>query len=118
MIAINNILLISSLLFIVISTPIFIVNNENVKMQSMIISKHLWVLLSTVILFFYYISVPYFCHNVSIVILAILIPCFMHFYNNTYLESRALSLCVLIIFDILNNSKKTINNFIQDSKYF
>ena len=113
----NNLFLMVSLLFITITTPIFSVQNNKVKMESMIIPKNLWVLLSTIVLIFYYILNPHFCHNVSLVLLAVIIPCLMHFLNDNFLESRALSLCIIIIFDIFNNSKKNINNLIQDSKY-
>jgi hypothetical protein len=115
--SIKNIFLMVSMLFITITTPIFTVQNETVKMENMIISKNLWVLLSTIVLIIYYILTPWFCHNVTLVILAVLIPCFMHFFHNKFLESRALSLCIFIIFDIFNNSKKNINKFIEDSKY-
>jgi hypothetical protein len=113
----NNLFLMVSLLFITITTPIFTVQNNKVKMENMIIPKNLWVLLSTIVLIFYYILTPYFCHNVSLVILAVIIPCVMHFLNDNFLESRALSLCMFFIFDIFNNSKKNINNLIEDSKY-
>lgn len=113
----NNIFVILSLVFLTVTTPIFTVQNRTVKMESMIIPKDFWVVLSTIVLIVYYLLNPYFCHNVSLAIFAVIIPCFMHFFNNNFLESRSLSLYVLIIFDILNNSNKNINDFMRDSKY-
>jgi len=113
----NNIFIIISLIFLTVTTPIFTVQNKKVKMDSMIIPKDLWVVLSTVVLIVYYLLNPYFCHNISLVIFAAIIPCFMHFFNNNFLESRALALCIFIVFDIFNNSKKSINDFMYDSKY-
>jgi len=113
----NNIFMILSLLFLSITTPIFTVKGTSVIIESSLISKDIWVIFSTIILSFYYILNPYFCHNTSMVITALLIPCFMHFYNNMFLEARALSLCIFFIFDILNNSKKSISDLITDSKF-
>jgi hypothetical protein len=113
----NNIFLILSMIFLTITTPIFTVQNTTVKMESMIIPKDLWVLLSTIGLIIYYLLIPYFCINIWVVIFAVTIPCVMHFCTNNFLESRALCLCTFIMFDIFNNSKKSINDFVSDSKY-
>lgn len=113
----HNIFIAIALLFAVATTPIFTVHNRTVKMESVLIPKDAWVVLSTAVLIAYYISNPWFCHNIGLAVLAVLIPCFMHFFTDNFFESRALSLCVLIVFDIFNNSKKSINNLLDDSKY-
>jgi len=104
----NHIFIILSLIFLTITTPIFTVQNKKVKMESMLIPKDLWVVLSTIGLIIYYLFSSYFCSNASLVIIAVVIPFLMHFFNDTFLESRALSLCIFMIFNILNNSKKVL----------
>jgi len=113
----NNFFVILSLAFLTVTTPIFTIQNRTVKMESMIIPKDFWVVLSTIVLIIYYLLNPYFCNNFSLVIFAVIIPCVMHFFNNNFLESRSLVLCIFLVFDIFNNSKKHINDFIYDSKY-
>jgi len=50
-------------------------------------------------------------------VLSVLIPGFMHYINDQFLEARGFCLFVLIVFDMFNNSKKSMQNLIHDSKY-
>lgn len=113
----HHLWLILSLIFVTITTPIFLIKDDNVVMSDMFIPKDLWVILATIILSLYYAFTPYFCSNIFLVISACIIPVFMHFVSNQYLESRALCLCIVFMFDILNNTRKSIHDFIIDSKY-
>ena len=97
-----NIFINITLLFLASTTPIFTVNDGRVKMESSIIPKNAWVLLSTVGLIAFYILNPWFCSKLVVSIFAVIIPCIAHFFNDTFLETRALSLFLLIIFDIFN----------------
>ena len=113
----HNVFLAIALLFVVATTPIITVYNKTVKLESVLIPKDAWVVLSTAVLIMYYISSQWFCHNLGLVAMAALIPCCMHFIGDKFIESRTLALCVLIVFDIFNNSKKSINNLLDDSTY-
>ena len=116
-IASHNIFVIISLLFLTATTPIFTVKDGRVQMESAIIPKNMWVLFSTVVLIAFYALNPWFCNKLVISIFAVIIPCIAHFLNDTFLETRALSLFLLIIFDIFNNSTKSFNDLLRDSTY-
>jgi len=104
-------------LFVTITTPNVSVKNGEVKMEGNYISVNFWVLLYTLTLMFYHALNKYFCSNISFAYFALLIPCFLHFTTNNFPESRAFCLFILTIFDIIHNRKKTLSEFIRESKY-
>jgi len=104
-------------LLLVLTTPSIFAKNGNVEMKPNVVSIHWWVVLYTVFLIFYYMINPYFCSNLLLVILALVIPCILHFVSNQFIESRVICLFLFILFDIVHNAKKTIGDFIRESKH-
>jgi len=105
--AIDNYLIKGLLLFSVITTPYVFINNKSIDLTSSFINKDLWVFLTTIILLWFYNENIYFKNNNSftLVLISLIIPCIFHFINNKYFESRAILLCLAIIFDIFNHNK-------------
>lgn len=103
--------------FVTITTPNITVKNGEAKMKENFISVNLWVLLYALAMVCYHIYNSYLCSNLTVVTLAIIIPCILHFTSNQFLESRAIALFTFIIFDIIHNARKGWDDFIRVSKY-
>jgi hypothetical protein len=104
---VTNIFLQISLFFTTITTPYIIVKNSELKLSSTIITVTSWIILVTITLYWYYNDNIYFKNNNSfdLVLFSLFIPFIMHFYNNMYFESRAILLCLSLIFDVFNHNK-------------
>lgn len=98
------------LLFSSITTPYMLASDAGIILRSSLIHKDLWVVLTCMILLFYYTSDIDFVTNTSLymVLLAIIIPSLLHFTNNKYLESRIIMLCLCIVFDLFNHNKNVL----------
>jgi hypothetical protein len=105
--AINNYLIKCLLFFSVITTPYVLINNKSIEMKPSFINKDLWVFLTTIILLWFYNENIHFKNNNSFihVLISLIIPCIFHFMNDKYFESRAMLLCLTMIFDIFNHNK-------------
>lgn len=102
-----HILLRLALFIVSITTPDVNIKNEKVMFIPNYLSIHSWIILSTVVLFLFYNLHMFFWTNSSyyIILFALLLPFIAHFVFNKYLEARALSLCLYIIFDTFNHNK-------------
>ena len=105
----ENYIIKSLLLFSAITTP-YIYMNDTIVLKSSFINKDLWVFLTGIILLWFYITNKDFNTNntLYIVLLAIIIPTIFHFINNKYFESRAILMCLVLIFDVFNHNKNII----------
>ena len=100
---VSNIYLNGLLLLSTITVPHIEAKNGVLNLKPTFLPVSFWVILVTFALFWFY------NHNVDfknnnrfwLTLLSLFIPVFMHFYNNTYFESRAMLLCLTLIF--LNN---------------
>jgi len=116
--AIDNYVIKGLLLFSTITTPYVCVENESIALKSSFIDKDVWVILSTVVLFWFYNENIYFKTNSSffLILMSLIIPFVFHFVYNKYFESRAILLCLSIIFDNFNHNKN-LSEIIKLFKY-
>lgn len=105
--AIDNYTIKGLLLFSAITTPYVFINNEGIILKSSFIHKDIWVVLTTISLLWFYCENKYFNANSSfyLVLLSLLIPFVFHFVYNKYFESRAILLCLSMLFDVFNHEK-------------
>jgi len=94
--------LIICILFIIITTPTIKYKNNDINMQSYLIDKDLWVILQTIVLSVFYLTNPNFYMDPSIynVLFSLFISTIIHFTSNKWLVARALTLVIIIIFNI------------------
>lgn len=100
------------LLFIsTITVPYIKIKDGKLNLESSIIDKNLWIILSTCVLAIYYNINFYFKSNnsYSMVLISLFIPFILHFYSNMYFESRAIMLCLTLCFDVFNHNKSIFN---------
>jgi hypothetical protein len=97
---ISNIYLQGLLLFSTITVPHISAKNGKLDLTPSIIPVNLWVILVTLTLLWFYNHNIFFKNNnrIRLTLLSLLIPVIMHFYNNTYFESRVMLLCITLIF--------------------
>lgn len=108
--AISNIYLQILLLITAITTPFILVKNSELKLSPTFIPVTAWIILYTATLLWYHNDNIYFKNNsFNIFGIALFIPVLMHFYNNTYLQTRAISLCLVLIFHVFSNDKSIFN---------
>lgn len=98
----NNTLLSLLLVLTVIMTPSFKKRNDMMIMNGKDCLTSLWVILSTIILVWYYCYNPYFLEHRYLLIFCIMVPALIHFYSGQYLESRSLFLCAFLLFDLVD----------------
>jgi hypothetical protein len=107
--SISNMYLIFSLLFVAAFTPSIKVSNSIAPFSSgSLIHPSIWIVLSTAVLFWFYNENKSFKNGSSyyytMVIAALFIPAVMYFINGRFVESRTIMLCLLLIFDLFNDS--------------
>lgn len=71
-------------------------------MTKMLVTPSIFVIMSTIALSIYYMSYPFFDEHLYILLFAVILPAISHFINNKWLETRALLLCLFIIFDLFD----------------
>lgn len=100
---ISNIYLQGLLLLSTIAVPQIAAKNGVLDLKPTLIPVSSWVILVTLTLFWFYNNNIDFKNNnrIRLTLLSLFIPVIMHFYNNTYFESRSMLLCLTLIF--LNN---------------
>lgn len=94
------------LILVAAMTPIFTITNGMLMTKNTVISMNIWVVIYTAVLCFLFSTNSYFRKNNSygIIMICALIPCFMHFYSNQFLESRALILLLMMFLDSFMHS--------------
>lgn len=100
------------LLFIsAMTVPYIKIKDGKLDLESSLVDKNLWILLSTGVLAIYYNQNIYFKNNNSylMTLMSLFIPCILHFYSNAYFESRAILLCLALCFDVFNHNKSIFN---------
>ena len=106
--SISNMYLIFALLFVAALTPSIKVSNSIAPFTSgTLIPPSIWIVLSTAVLFWFYNENKFVKNSASyytMVIAALIIPAVMYFINGRFIESRAIMLCLLLIFDLFNDS--------------
>jgi hypothetical protein len=87
-------------------------------LRSSFINKDVWVFITGIILLIYYNTHVSFLINNSfpLVLFAILIPTLFHFINNKYLESRAMLLCLCIIFEAFKTDQNVFKLMTENIK--
>lgn len=115
--AIDNVFIQGLLLFAASTTPYMIASDAGILLRSSFINKDLWVILTGIILLFFYTTDVDFIMNNSyyLVLFAIIIPSIMHFTNNKYLEPRLMLLCLVIIFDVFNKDKDVLKIILESA---
>jgi len=105
--SISNMYLILALLIVAALTPTIKVSNSTAPFTTgTLIHPSIWMVLSTAVLFWFYNENKFFKSNASypMVIAALIIPAVMYFTNGRFIESRAIMLCLLLIFDLFNDT--------------
>lgn len=95
-----------AIILIAVTTPIFTVSNGALLVGDSLISSNWWVVIYTAVLCLLHETNSLFRTNKSyaILIISTLIPCFMNFYSNQFLESRVLILILAMFFDSFMHS--------------
>jgi hypothetical protein len=91
-----------------ITVPQIAAENGKLNLKPTIIPVSSWVILVTVTLsWFYNVNIDFKNNNrIRLTLFSLFIPVIMHFYNNTYFESRSMLLCLTLIF--LNNPENLL----------
>ena len=93
----------ATLIFILfLCTPFLSISKNNINMSKIILNPDIYVIFFTIVLGVYYILYPLWNEHLHLVIFSLVIPLISHFINNKWFESRALFLCLFIIFDIFD----------------
>tara|TARA_B100001142_G_scaffold30787_1_gene27344 strand:- start:2638 stop:3339 length:702 start_codon:yes stop_codon:yes gene_type:complete len=98
----HKFLLAFGILLITLGTPFISIKKNIVSMKKLLLNVNGYVILSTIILSLYYLIYPEFKEDVYFVIFSLILPLISHFINNKWLETRALLLCLFIIFDFFD----------------
>jgi hypothetical protein len=106
----DNVFLKTLVLFIAFTTPYITMTDTGTTMRSFLVNKHVWILLFTITFAsFYTLDVDFFTNNsYPIVLIALILPALLHFISNTFLESRAILLCMIVGFDLFNHNKNVL----------
>ena len=97
----NNLPLIALLLITTVTVPNFNIKDSIITMENSLIKVDYWLILFTITLFIYYTTNIYFKENYIIILFALFAPLIYNYLNiGTWIESRALFLNLLIIFDL------------------
>lgn len=98
----NNYFLAILFLIITFMVPFISFVKNKVIMTKMLVTPSIFVIMSTIALSIYYMSYPFFYEHLYILLFAVILPAISHFINNKWLETRALLLCLFIIFDLFD----------------
>jgi len=103
----ENVFMKSLVLLTTITTPYLTATDKGIALRSFWINQHVWVLLYTItIALFYTVDLDFFKNNsYPILLIGIIVPMILHFISNTFVESRAILLCMTIGFDLFNHDK-------------
>lgn len=99
---INNLPLTILIILLAICTPYTIISKNKVLLKPSLIPNYLYIILFTTILGYYYILHESFQEHNFLLLGSLVIPMIGHFLNNSWLELRALWLCMIGIFEIID----------------
>lgn len=100
---ITDYFLVFCFLLLTISTPLGKVSKNNAKLTKIFMNVNLYIILYTFTLAYYFIINPNFKdHYLYLHMFAIILPFLSHFINNKWIETRGLCLCLIFIYDILD----------------
>jgi len=99
---INNLPLTILIILLAICTPYTIISKNKVLLKPSLIPNYLYIILFTSILGYYYIEHENFQEHNVLLLGSLVIPMIGHFLNNSWLELRALWLCMIGIFEIID----------------
>ena len=77
-------------------------SKNNAKLSKIFTNVNLYIILYTVTLAYYFMINPNFYEHFYLHMFAIILPFLSHFINNKWMETRALCLCLIFIYDILD----------------
>ena len=97
---INNLPLTIILVLLAMCTPHILISKRQVTIKSTFIPNSLYIILFTSILSYYYILHNKFQEHIVLLLGSLVIPMIGHFINNSWLELRALWLCMIGLFEI------------------
>ena len=101
---ITNNLLAVGLLLVTLSTPFIKIANRKASLTKIVTNVNMYIILYTVTIIYYFLSIPISKNKLYLNILCLILPLISHFTNNKWLETRASSLCMLIIYDIFDET--------------
>ena len=99
---ITDYFLVFCFLLVTISTPLAKVSKNNAKLSKIFTNVNLYIILYTLTLAYYFMINPNFYEHFYLHMFAIILPFLSHFINNKWMETRALCLCLIFIYDILD----------------
>ena len=99
---IHNLSLTIMLILLAMCTPYILMTNNHITLKSSFISISLYVILFTIILSYYYVEHDNFQEHIILLLGSLWIPMIGHFINNSWLELRALWLCMIGLFEIVD----------------
>jgi len=99
----NNVLAVG-LLLVTLSTPFVTISNKKANLTKILTNVNIYIILYTITIVYYFLSIPISKNKLYLNILCLIIPFISHFTNNKWLETRALTLCVFIIYDIFDEN--------------
>lgn len=99
----NNVLAVG-LLLVTLSTPFVKVANGKASLTKICTNVNIYIILYTITILYYFMSIQISKKKLYLNILCLIIPLISHFTNNKWLETRALSLCMFVIYDIFDEN--------------
>jgi len=97
---ITNNLLVFGLLLLALSTPFIKISNGKSELTKILTSVNTYIILYTITILYYFMSIPINKNKLYLNILCIIFPFISHFTNNKWLETRGLTLCMFIIYGV------------------
>ena len=99
---INDYVLTALLVVLSFCTPSFLITNQKAVMKNGFFPNSLYVVFFTIILSYYYIHHHKFGEHILLLLGSLVIPMIGHFVNNSWLELRALWLCMIGLFELVD----------------
>ena len=100
---ITNHFLAFCLLLVSLSTPLINISKKKLKMTKIFTNVNAYIILYTISIAYYFIVNPGFAHHKYLQLFALIIPFISHFTNNRWFETRFFCLCLITIYDIIDN---------------
>jgi hypothetical protein len=101
----NNYLLAFLFLMVTLMTPYISFVKNQLIMTKILVKPIIFIIMYTITFCIYYKWSPHWIEHLYIILFCLIIPTISHFINNRWLETRALLLCLFIIFDLFDIKK-------------
>ena len=98
----HNFYIICVLILSILTTPYFAVKDNIINMKQHSINPSIWVIMTTIILTFYYSNNLGFSEHKNLALFCIWIPTITYFLFNRYLSVRGLLICCWFLFDLID----------------